>query len=355
MLGAMLVILAVVANFFIARYFQPPIHRVIAAKNEISAGEEIIPANLTVVSLTDVDPQELSRYILEDEASAFFGLRTRENIRAGNIILRESLALDLSSGSVALAKMLNNPENTFLILNSVRGQLPGFVSPGDYINIFMTYGSGFSGQTLLDTKPTPTPTPFSQLSIFLTPQPVITATAEPLPADLIPDDLLPDDEQTPAADIVSQEQITPTEAPPIQFPAVHPLLENIPVAHVARDSNGQLTAIGVIVPRNFQSLLIIGDRTNSLAFTLSGPTTRNLTGTVPLRPLSYNDIANIFRYQSEEATRRGEIITYTLFPAYINRYYPSIADSIRATQEAWIAREKNPGAEEMDEIIRGRP
>lgn len=346
-LGAVLVIAAVLANLFIARTFRPPTYEVVAAKTDIAAGDSIIPANLTILTITDVSEETLRKYILKDEAPAFFGLKVRENVRAGDLILRENLVLDLTSDDATLARFLNNPENVFLILSSARDRLPDFISPGDIVNIFLTFGGSFSGQSLLDNTPKATPTPFTQQFVFLLTPPSPTETPTPSVESI--------ETAEPEIEQVAGATPTPTPFPEIFFPAVQPLLENVPVASVSRDSDGRILGIGIIVPRKFQSLLILADRANALHFTLSGPTTRPFTSTVPLRPFSYNDLANLFRFQLEEASRRGELISFTLFSTYIERYYPDLADAIRATQEAWLAREKKPGSEEMDEIIRGRP
>lgn len=346
-LGAVLVIAAVLANLFIARTFRPPTYEVVAAKTDIAAGEPIIPANLTILTITDVSKEELGKYILKDEAPAFFGLRVRANVRAGDLILRENLALDLTSDDAILAKFLNNPENVFLILTSARDKLPNFISPGDTVNIFLAFGSSFSGQSLFENTSKATPTPSTQQFIFLLTPPSPAETPTP-PAE---------GEGTTEPEVVQEAATTPTPTPfpEIFFPAVQPLLENVPIASVSRDGEGRISGIGIIVPRKFQSMLILADRANALHFTLSGPTARPFTSTVPLRPFSYNDLADLFRFQLEEASRRGELISFTLFSTYIERYYPDLADSIRSTQEAWLAREKKPGNEEMDEIIRGRP
>ncbi|MCS7063478.1 MAG: SAF domain-containing protein [Methylacidiphilales bacterium] len=328
LIGILITVGAFAGFIVFASLFSPPPATVLVYNKDLNFGDIINEGDITSVEVSNLPPSLLRLYASPRNQDAVIGFRLLAPVARGEPVMITKLASP--NNFSRYAAILTDTRNVIMSI-PIRPQLiPPKIGIGDKVNLMIIIESGG-----FDVVITPSPTPFAGFG-----QPV-PPTATPVPDDVVL-------EPTP----------TITATPVVLFPISDVILEAVPVIDVRRalvenpnfgvggDNRrfieGDIEAIILVVPREYQNVINFAVATDRLRISLSSPFGGDYTKAVPVLPISLDVYGKLYRFKMEDSIQRGIVITHTLYERYFELFYPEIHAAIIATREAWISR---PGVE----------
>lgn len=318
-IGVVLSIIAFVGFIAFATTFSPPPVRILVYTRDLNFGDTVSREDLAVVEVANLPSVLVQLYAKPEDAEDVVGKQLLEGVKRGEPVFLAKLATP--KNFTRYAALLTDTTKIIMTLAIPQDRIPSKIVIGDKVNLIVVADREF------DVVVTPSPTP----------QGIVFETPTPLPEGA---------EATP----------TPTPTPAVLFPIVDLVLQNIPVIDIQRELvenpnfgregddrryiEGPVKAIVVLIPREYQQVIVLAQAMNKLYVTLASPYNESFTEAIPYRPLSYDEYGKLVRFKQNEALRRGDYITHELYLRYFEAFYPPDHQSIVATREAWLNREE---------------
>ncbi|RMG04597.1 MAG: hypothetical protein D6735_06675 [Acidobacteria bacterium] len=307
-LAAIFAALAFVLNISLSTVLRESPIELAVYNVEKSAGEFLTEDDVSIATASGMPRQLLELYVTIPELEQYVGYKLIDNVKRGEPLMKSKLSKDFAS---RYSVFLTDTTKVIMNIPIREGMSPSVIEPGDRVNLISVIGNP-SGR-FPDPYP-PTPTPFG------TP---------------------PTSPSTQEGNGDAEAVQTPTPTPVVEFPVASVMVENALVVdsryEIIREGDqvrrGALKSITILVPFNMQLPVALAMEMQTLKISMGGP--MNSVG-FPFRVLDYQELGRWIRYQIDEAAKRGDYISYTIYPEYIETFYPDVALSIKATRQAFV-------------------